>query len=221
VRDPVASRSREPNGPHDSVRSRDDRNVPIPVMRQPGAFQTAPLLLHLQIPPFPGGCEGFAMYNRTNLTLSARSLSNRLNLGTRSLALNASVNHGDQTLRTRTAHHGVMREGMVWYDVFPITQPRYGIPTIPGSPFQRRQSLPSCLTRQPGQSAEGVPVEPEPRPANLDDRPERCAEVGDPWSPAVAVALGKSTGISAKTHAARRAAKAKPGAATAAPSIGR
>ncbi len=41
------------------------------------------------------------MFNRTNLTLSARTLSNRLNLGTRSLALNAGVNHGGQTLRTR------------------------------------------------------------------------------------------------------------------------
>ena len=41
------------------------------------------------------------MLNRTNLTLSA--LSNRLNLGTRSLALNASVNNGGQTLRIRHA----------------------------------------------------------------------------------------------------------------------
>ena len=38
------------------------------------------------------------MLNRTNLTLSALALSNRLNLGTRSLAANASVNDGDQTL---------------------------------------------------------------------------------------------------------------------------
>ena len=68
------------------------------------------------------------MFNRTNLTLSARTLSNRLNLGTRSLALNAGVNHGGLTLRTRLAYHGVMRDGMVWYDVFPITQTRYIIP---------------------------------------------------------------------------------------------
>ena len=32
------------------------------------------------------------LMNRTNLTLSALALSNRLNLGTRSLAVNASVN---------------------------------------------------------------------------------------------------------------------------------
>ena len=40
------------------------------------------------------------MFNRTNLTLSARTLSNRLNLGTRSLALNAGVKNGGRTLRT-------------------------------------------------------------------------------------------------------------------------
>ena len=50
------------------------------------------------------------MFNRTNLTLSARSLSNRLNLGTRSLALVANVKNGDQTLRTRQTHHDVLRE---------------------------------------------------------------------------------------------------------------
>jgi hypothetical protein len=178
------------------------------------------------------------MFNRTNLTLSARSLSNRLNLGTRSLALNAGVNHGDPTLRTRTAFHGVMREGMVWYDVFAITEPRYGISTIPGSLFQQQQSLPSCLTRQPGEPAEGVRVEPEPRPANLADRPERCVTVGDPQFPSVAVtaperrtverASGspsrsgwKSQGKPGWKHAPRRAAKAKAVAAIAAANIGK
>ena len=39
-------------------------------------------------PAFSGGCEGFAMLSRINLTLSA--LTNRLNLGTRTLVLNAS-----------------------------------------------------------------------------------------------------------------------------------
>ncbi len=127
------------------------------------------------------------MFNRTNLTLSARTLSNRLNLGTRSLALNAGVNHGGQILRTRQTFHGVMRDGMVWYDVFPITQPRYGIPTIPGSFSQQPQRQPSCLTEQPGGPAEVVRVEPDPRPADLVDRPERCAKVGDPRFPSVAV----------------------------------
>ena len=64
------------------------------------------------------------MLNRTNLTLSALALSNGLNLGTRSLAANASVNDGDQTLRTRHSHHDVMRERMVWYVVFSIPKPR-------------------------------------------------------------------------------------------------
>ena len=163
------------------------------------------------------------MINRKNLTLSARTLSNRLNLGTRSLALVAGVNHGGQTLRTRTALHGVMREGMVWYDGFSIDDPRYDIPTIPGSPFQQGQSLPSCLTRQPGRPAERVRNESESRPANLADRSERCVDVGDPCSPVVAVTAGraKATGKPGKPHAARRAAKAKPGAAIAAASIGK
>jgi hypothetical protein len=162
------------------------------------------------------------MINRTNLTLSARSLSNRLNLGTRSLALVAGVNHGGQTLRIRTAYHGVMREGMVWYDVFPITQPRFPISTIPGSRFQQQPSLPSCLTGQPGRPAEGVRVESEPRPANLADRRERCVDVGDPRFPTVAVTVGKPPRKPGKTHAARRAAaKAKAGAAIAAATVGK
>ena len=159
------------------------------------------------------------MINRKNLTLSARTLSNRLNLGTRSLALVAGVNHDDQTHSIRTAFHGVMREGMVWYDVFPITRPQYGIPTIPCSLFPQQQSLPSCLTRQPGRPTEPVRVEPEPRPANLADRRERRVDAGDPRSPVVAVTVGKPSGKPGKPRAARRAAKAKAGAAIAAASI--
>jgi hypothetical protein len=49
------------------------------------------------------------MLNRNNLTLSA--LSNRLNLGTRSLVLQASVDNG-KALRIRHAHQDVMRETM-------------------------------------------------------------------------------------------------------------
>ena len=163
------------------------------------------------------------MINRKNLTLSARTLSNRLNLGTRSLALVAGVDHDGQTLRIRTASHGVMREGMVWYDEFPITESGYPIPTIPCSLLPQQQVQPSCLSRQPGRPAEGVRVEPEPRPANLADRRERCVDVGDPRSPVVAVAVGKPMGKPGKTHAARRAAKAKAKAvaATAAASAGK
>ena len=50
------------------------------------------------------------MLDRTNLTLSALALTSGLNLGTRSLAANASVNtNGDS--RIRHTHHGLMREG--------------------------------------------------------------------------------------------------------------
>ena len=48
------------------------------------------------------------MFYRTNLTLSA--LSNRLNLGTRSLVQATSLNHGDQALRFRHPYHDVMRD---------------------------------------------------------------------------------------------------------------
>jgi hypothetical protein len=164
------------------------------------------------------------MLNRTNLTLSARTLSNRLNLGTRSLALNAGVNHGGQTLRIRPTHQDALREGMVWYDVFPTASARYGIPTIPGSFSQSQPCLPSCRLVQPGRSAVAIRVEPDPRPADLIDRPERGAEVGDLRFPSVAVALperrmperrldcesrlgGKPLGKSGVKRAARRAAK--------------
>ncbi len=70
------------------------------------------------------------MLTRTNLTLSA--LSNRLNLGTRSLVLNTSVNNGT-ALRIRHAHQDAMRERMgvhfvgepvrVVYPAPPITDP--------------------------------------------------------------------------------------------------
>jgi hypothetical protein len=201
-------------------------------------FLIALLLPHLQIPPYSGGCEGLAMFNRKNLTLSARTLSNRLNLGTRSLALNASVNHGGQILRTRQAFHGVMRDGMVWYDVFPITQPRYGIPTNPGSFSPQPQRQPSCLIQQPGLPAVVVLVEPDPRPADLIDRPERCATVGDPRFPSVTVtglerrsaervsgsasrSGWKSLGKPGLKRTAKRAAKAKAATAIAAASIGK
>src|SRR5215217_8009287 len=74
---------------------------------------------HFYSPPFEGGCEGLAMLNRTNRTLSANL--NRLNLGTRSLAAPANVNTGDlQTLRIGHARHVVMRDGMHGLSSFPI-----------------------------------------------------------------------------------------------------
>jgi len=121
------------------------------------------------------------MLNRPNLTLSALALSNRLNLGTRSLAVNASVNHGAQPSRIRHTHQDVMREGMVWYGVFPIIPKRYAMPTIPGSSSRVQQRLRGCLTLQPFWSAVDSGVEPEPRPDNLVGRPEIRAEDWDSW----------------------------------------
>src|SRR3954469_22836378 len=86
---------------------------------------------HALVPPQAGGCEGNAMLNRTNRTLSAHL--NRLNLGTRSLATLASFNNGDQTLRTRHAHPVDMRAGVDGYPVSPISIGRIGNPSIPGS----------------------------------------------------------------------------------------
>jgi hypothetical protein len=108
------------------------------------------------VTPPPGGCEGFAMLNRTNLTLSA--LSNRLNLGTRSLVLNTSVNHGAHAQHIRHSHHDVMRDRMVWYAVFSFKPGKYDIPPIQGSiiPGQQQRpircqrpeaSLAACLAR--------------------------------------------------------------------------
>jgi hypothetical protein len=72
------------------------------------------------------------MLNRTNRTLSANL--NRLNLGTRSLAVTANINTGDlQTLRTRHVHRVVMRDGMHGYRPSPISLSRGAIPVIPGS----------------------------------------------------------------------------------------
>jgi hypothetical protein len=72
------------------------------------------------------------MLNRTNRTLSAHL--NRLNLGTRSLASQASLNIGAQTLHTRHADPVVMRAGVVGVPVGSIKHGMIGIPSIPGSP---------------------------------------------------------------------------------------
>ena len=149
------------------------------------------------------------MFNRTNLTLSARTLSNRTNLGTRSLALNAGVKNGDQILRIRQAHHDVLREGMVWYDVFPIMPEGYGIPSIPGS-FFLQQGQPGCLTRQPGDPAVDVRVEPDPRPADLVGRPEPCVRVGVPGSLPVSVTVSERSSISCERSSGSRSERKAP-----------
>jgi hypothetical protein len=153
------------------------------------------------------------MFNRTNLTLSARTLSNRLNLGTRSFALNANVKSGDRTLRTRQTHHDVLREGMVWYDVFPIMPEGYGIPSIPGSFFQQ-QGQPGCLTGHPGHPAADVRVVPDPRPADLVGRPEPCVRVGVARILPVSVASPERSSSSCERSSRMRPgrkAPAKPG----------
>jgi hypothetical protein len=163
------------------------------------------------------------MLSRMNLTLSALALSNRLNLGTRSFAANASVNFGVQTLRTRQSHHDVMRERMDWYVVLSMPRPRYAIPAIPSSFFSEQQCPTSCVTLQQGCVAVDVPVEPEPRPADLVGRPEPCVydrglytltTSSTTWSTApdtTSLRLLESAKSSAKhgfKRTARRAAKA-------------
>jgi hypothetical protein len=82
------------------------------------------------------------MLNRTNRTLSAHL--NRLNLGTRSLASQASVNNGDSTLHTRLVHPVAVRAGVVGVPVYPIFMGRIGIPSIPGSPSVSSWLIASC-----------------------------------------------------------------------------
>jgi hypothetical protein len=154
------------------------------------------------------------MFNRTNLTLSARSLSNRLNLGTRSFALVANVKNGDQTLRTRQTHHDVLREGMVWYDVFPIMPEGYGIPSIPGSFSRSQQCQPGGLTRLSGRVADDVRMQSDPRPASLIGRPEPCVRVGVPGRlPASVVVSERSSCERERSSGSRigRKTPAKPG----------
>jgi hypothetical protein len=149
------------------------------------------------------------MFNRTNLTLSARSLSNRLNLGTRSLAINAGVKNGGRTLRTRQTHHDVLREGMAWYDVFPIMSDGYGIPSIPVS-FFRQQGQPGRLTGQPGHPSADVRVEPEPRPADLVGRPEPCVRVGVTRILPVSVASSERSSSSCERSSETRPGRKDP-----------
>jgi hypothetical protein len=150
------------------------------------------LLHRLVIPPFYGGCEGLPMLNRTNRTLSALALSNGLNLGTRSLAANASVSHGDQILRIRRPQDHVMRDGMVWYSVVSDSKPEHGKPPFPGSfsPEQQRQF--GCVTLQQACVAVDFRVEPDPRPADLVGRPDPKRAAKQAAIPAAAKASATS-----------------------------
>ena len=171
------------------------------------------------------------LLNRTNLTLSALALSNGLNLGTRSLAANASVNDGDLTLRTRHLHHDVMRERMVWYVVSSIPKPTDTIPAIPSSFSQKQPQSLSCVTLPQGNVAVTVCVEPESRPADLVGRPESCVLDRVSSITTTVPSTGnltrgasgskprpglKSAGISGLTRTARRAARPAAAAMSAA-----
>jgi len=163
------------------------------------------------------------LLNRTKLTLSALALSNGLNLGTRSLAVNASANNnGDLSLRVRQTHHDVMRERMVWYVVSSIPKPMYAIPAIPSSFSQEQQSQWSCVTLPQGSVAVDVGVVPEPRPADLVGRRERCVLDRNPSFGTIVPPAGnptsgasgsksrpglKSAGIKGLKRTARRAAR--------------
>jgi hypothetical protein len=94
------------------------------------------------------------MLNRTNLTLSLSALSNRLNLGTRSLVLGTSANHGNQTLRIRHAYHDVMRETVVWSVEPPFSGIKRDIPPMPDSIIPDAPQRPiRCVGRDASRSA--------------------------------------------------------------------
>jgi len=99
--------------------------------------------------------------NRTNLTLSA--LSNRLNLGTRSLVLGTGVNHGGNTLRLRHYHHDVMRDRMVWYVVSSFGSSKYDIPPMPDSiiPGPQQRPIRCAPGAEASRPASVCRVEPE------------------------------------------------------------
>lgn len=72
------------------------------------------------------------MLNRNNLTLSA--LSNRLNLGTRSLVVTTGVNNGTALrIRDIDIHHDVMRMHAGWFFVSPAPVVGCDIPPVTGS----------------------------------------------------------------------------------------
>ncbi len=113
------------------------------------------------------------MLNRKNLTLSALALSNRLNLGTRSLAANAGVNKGGKVQTIRQSHHDVMRDGMMWPDADPIPQIGPAFPRIPSSFSDVRQCTAADVAVQCSPCVAESRVLVESRPDNLADRPER------------------------------------------------
>jgi hypothetical protein len=116
------------------------------------------------------------MLNRTNLTLS--DLSNRLNLGTRSLVLMTSTNNGADALRIRHFHHDVMRESMVWYVVSQSKSVKYDIPPVPGSIIPGPQQRPvrfACQQSSLRQYAKRTPLRLSARRADSAGAVRRTA----------------------------------------------
>jgi hypothetical protein len=175
-------------------------------------------------PAPPGGCEGLAMFYRTNLTLSA--LSNRLNLGTRSLVQTTSLNHGDQALRIRHPYHDVMRDKMAWCAASPFKPGGYDIPCSLGSMITgqeerfvdqagRVSSHSACQNpvspgpKQPGRVSQPAAGQREPffRPARRSPRPAPAIVLALVLgrSPRQAVSEGWCAGLTARLRAIARA----------------
>ena len=115
------------------------------------------------------------MLNRTNRTLSAHL--NRLNLGTRSLASQASFNNGDSTLHTRLVHPVAVRAGVVGVPVYPMIMGPIGIPSIPGSPSVSPWLIASCAIHPRVDSGSDRPSSADWQ-VNLVDRP--CLRGAEP-----------------------------------------
>ena len=94
------------------------------------------------------------MLNRTNLTLSA--LSNRLNLGTRSLVLTTSVNNG-AALHIRHAHQDVMRDVMAVADVAGSFAASCAAPPITGPAAAAAPCVPAWSSRKPPVAVDASP----------------------------------------------------------------
>ena len=116
------------------------------------------------------------MLNRTNRTLSANL--NRLNLGTRSLASQASFNSGASTLHTRLVHSVAVRAGVVGVPVYPMIMGTDGLPAFPGSPSVSPWLIASCAIHPRVDSGSDRPSSADWQVDILDQPSLRGAEPG-------------------------------------------
>jgi hypothetical protein len=116
------------------------------------------------------------MLNRTNRTLSAHL--NRLNLGTRSLASQASFINGDSTLHTRHVYPVAVRAGVVGVPVDPMIMGPIGILSIPGSPSLSSWLIASCAIHPRVDSGSDRPSSADWQVDILDQPSLRGAEPG-------------------------------------------